>query len=89
MDKQLEVTTYEMAQICEIASIAGKLEGKQENGIGIKLEGTLDELFDEVYLPIYKEWKTGVGTKIFKDSEEEGYIGAYAERRLIELYGMK
>lgn len=73
-------------KLCEIAFISGRLV--EEGLIDFDEEG-LQEMYTSVYAPIMKEWEDGLGKGIFKNTEEEGYISAYAQRRLIELYNTR
>lgn len=78
------VHDYSIAQLCEVAYLAGVLK---ENGAIQLPDGDIEEMRDNVYVPILEEWSNGktiAGT--FQNEEEEGYIGAFAQRRLQELY---
>lgn len=71
---------YQLAQLCEIAYIVGRLEGDG------KLEPQdldLEEMYCTVYKPIYDEWQNPE-ENTFKDDEERGYISAFAQRKLLE-----
>lgn len=74
---------YSVFQLCEIAYLTGQLT--KSNTIEFPYHD-IDEMFHGIYLPILNEWSKGIVNGIFKDSEEEGYIDAYAQRRLLELY---
>lgn len=80
----MTVNDYSVAQLCEIAYLAGTLQ--REGAIKLP-DGDIEEMRDNVYVPILKEWSNGINTPgTFKDNEEEGYIGSFSQRRLQELY---
>ena len=86
-DQDAKILADAVPKLCEIAYIAGALEEQKrmKSPDGYDLE----DMYTEVYVPILKEWADGIDKGIFLNEEEEGYIGAYAQRRLIDLYGVK
>lgn len=89
-ETQVALNSYEMFQMTEVSRIAGVLEGQGRIAFNEDYSD-IDVMYDSVYYPIFEQWANAItenNTGIFKDSEEEGYIGAYAERKLIELYGL-
>jgi hypothetical protein len=77
---------YQLARLCEIAFIAGNLVAEKKIEFNdMDLEGT----YQNVYVPILNEWTDGIINNIFKNKEEVGYISAYAQRRMIELYSVQ
>ena len=82
--ERLGADEYSMGQLCEVAFLTGELLGE---GKIVLPDYELIEMYTNIYIPILTEWCHGIRDKIFQNEEEEGYIGAYAQRRLLELYG--
>lgn len=76
---------YSMGQLCEVAFITGSLKGE---GKIVTPDYELSEMYANIYIPVLTEWCHGIRDKIFINEEEEGYVGAYAQRRLTQLYGV-
>jgi hypothetical protein len=86
-EQDAKILADAVPKLCEIAYIAGALE--EQKRIKSPDGFDLEVMYTDVYVPILKEWAEGMDKGIFKNEEEEGYIGAYAQRRLIDLYGVK
>lgn len=83
-EKDATILADAIPKLCEIAYIAGALQ--EQKRITPPSGYDLEDMYTNVYVPILKEWVDGIGKGIFQNEEEEGYIGAYAQRRLIDLY---
>lgn len=81
MQKQYD--SYTVAKFIDVGYIIGKLEQQGE----IKTNfNSIEDIFvfvDE----LHKEWVTGIKNNIFSNKDEEGYFGAFAQRKIVEIYG--
>lgn len=71
---------YSIAQLNEVAYLFGCLSDK----IKLPNEFNTIETRNSLYNKVFNEWSTMSAT--FATEEEEGYIGAYTQRRITELF---
>jgi hypothetical protein len=85
LTKTKEMIDVSAENIARVGYVFGILEASGKLDVYKLNFSNNDELFDE-WKQIYEDWKNYVD---IKDENEEGYIVAYAERVLLERYGLK